>query len=131
METITRVLVCGSRTFNDWNLCNRILTRLCAKWGKIEIVEGGARGADQLAQRYATARALIHTQFTADWNTFGKKAGYIRNNTMGEYARFGKCVAFWDGKSPGTAMMIAIAKDKYDMETWVYNYTDNKLKRVS
>lgn len=131
MEVITKVIICGSRTFNDWPLLKRVCLRILSKRGKIEIVEGGARGADALGAKYADTYAMVHTRFTADWDTFGRKAGYIRNNVMGEYAEFGICIAFWDGKSPGTAMMIALAKDKYNMETWVYNYKENKLKRVS
>lgn len=120
METI-RVLVCGSRTFNDYALLERTLTRICA--GRpVEIVEGGARGADTLAAKFATVHALIHTQFTADWSQFGKKAGYIRNDAMGAYCEFDICVAFWDGFSLGTKMMIDLAQNKYSMLVHVINF---------
>ena len=36
----------------------------------------------------------------------GKKAGYLRNVDMAEYAD--ALVAFWDGKSKGTGHMIDI-----------------------
>lgn len=39
----------------------------------------------------------------ADWTTYGKKAGYIRNEAMAEKAD--AVIVFWDGKSPGAGHM--------------------------
>ena len=44
----------------------------------------------------------------ADWGLHGRRAGYIRNEDMAEYAD--ACIVFWDGKSPGSRHMIEIAK---------------------
>lgn len=44
----------------------------------------------------------------ADWNKYGKSAGYKRNEQMAIYAD--ACLAFWDGKSKGTKHMIGLAK---------------------
>jgi hypothetical protein len=43
-------------------------------------------------------------RYPADWDTFGKSAGYRRNEQMAEDAD--ALVAFWDGESKGTAHMI-------------------------
>lgn len=48
--------------------------------------------------------------FPADWNKHGKAAGPILNAEMAEVAD--ALIAFWDGKSRGTANMIQLAKDK-------------------
>ena len=46
--------------------------------------------------------------FPADWNTYGKSAGFVRNIEMAENAT--ALIAFWDGKSSGTKHMIETAK---------------------
>ena len=48
------------------------------------------------------------------WKKYGKKAGYIRNREMHEFiSHFKKrgVVAFWDGKSKGTAHSFELAKE--------------------
>ena len=74
----------------------------------VEIVSGTARGADQLGERYAREKGFSIKRFPADWS-LGKVAGYLRNKEMAEYAN--GLVAFWDGKSRGTKMMIDLAKE--------------------
>jgi hypothetical protein len=101
-----KVIIAGSRTFNDYELlkrvCNETLTTIT------EIVSGTANGADKLGERYAKEKGYSIKQFPADWNKHGKSAGYIRNKQMAEYAD--ALIAFWDGKSKGTKHMIDLAK---------------------
>ena len=47
----------------------------------------------------------------ADWNKYGKRAGYLRNADMAKEAH--ALIAFWDGKSKGTNHMIQLAKQNY------------------
>lgn len=76
----------------------------------IEVVSGTAKGADLLGEQYAKEKGYTIKRFPADWDTHGKKAGYIRNVQMAGYATH--CVVFWDGKSSGTKMMVDICKQK-------------------
>jgi len=71
------------------------------------VVSGTARGADKWGERYARRFNYIITKFPADWNKYGKSAGYIRNKQMAEYADH--LIAFWDGESKGTKHMINLA----------------------
>ena len=48
--------------------------------------------------------------FPANWNKFGKSAGFRRNEQMAEVAD--ALIAFWDGKSHGTKHMIEIMENK-------------------
>jgi len=89
----------------------------------IEIVSGGAKGADQLGEQYAKENNYNLRIFPADWDKYGKKAGYIRNEEMAKYAD--ACVCFWDGKSKGTKMMIELAK-KYKLKTRLFIVTTNE-----
>ena len=72
---------------------------------EITIVEGGARGTDALAKRYALERGFILKEFPADWDKYGKAAGSIRNSEMMEFVKgmeHRAAVFFWDGRSKGT-----------------------------
>ena len=74
-----------------------------------EIVSGDARGADTLGVEYGTRHGIPVIHFPAQWDTYGKAAGFIRNEEMAEYGDF--LLAFWDGKSHGTKNMIKTMKE--------------------
>jgi hypothetical protein len=109
-----KVLVCGTRTFKDYDLLKEKLDIYLFLLTDPIIVTGGQKlwdhfeqdyvGADRLAEKYATRNMFLLRIFHADWNKLGKKAGPIRNSEMAKHADL--CVAFWDGKSRGTADMI-------------------------
>jgi hypothetical protein len=50
-----------------------------------EIVSGTARGIDTLGEIWARENGVPVVRFPADWNTYGKAAGLIRNSQMAEY----------------------------------------------
>lgn len=72
------------------------------------IISGGARGPDSWAVDRAKTRGLATKVFPADWNAHGKRAGFLRNQTIVDHADV--VVAFWDGQSRGTADTIAKAR---------------------
>lgn len=67
------------------------------------VVEGGAKGADKLANLWAKHAGLRYETFPADWKAHGKAAGPIRNQQMLE-AGVDLCVHFPGGR--GTADMV-------------------------
>lgn len=105
-----KLIIAGSRDFNDYELLKSTLDKVKSHFKEFEVVSGKARGADSLGERYALENSLPIAEFPADWNTLGKKAGYLRNADMAEYAD--GCVVFWDGASKGTQHMINLAKEK-------------------
>lgn len=108
-----KLAIVGSRTFNDYELLKNEINKLISEYNITEITEivsGGAKGADSLAERYAKENNLKLTIFPAEWDKYGKKAGYIRNDKIWQYADLG--VAFWDGKSKGTQHSFKLA-EKY------------------
>ena len=112
------VIVAGSRTFSNYELLKRTLDHLLQNKTEVEIVSGGARGADQLGERYAHERGHKLCVFPADWNRYGKRAGFIRNVHMADYAD--ALVAFrMPGVSKGTDHMLRIAKDRPVMQVRV------------
>ena len=107
-----KIIIAGSRGFTDQAMLNVVVRKCIDKrlrsGEEIEIVSGTARGADQMGEIFAEAEGLTCTRFKADWDLFGKSAGYRRNEQMAEYAD--ALIVFWDGKSRGTRHMINIAK---------------------
>ena len=73
----------------------------------IIIVSGGARGIDKYAETFANRNAIKTKIFEANWNRYGKGAGFIRNQLIIDEAH--KVIAFWDGKSKGTKHSIDLA----------------------
>jgi hypothetical protein len=102
-----RVIIAGSRGFNDYVKLSGVCDFLLQDQTDIEIVSGTAYGADQLGERYAKERGYPVKQFPADWVRHKKAAGYIRNEEMAEYGDM--LIAFWDGESKGTKHMINLA----------------------
>ena len=70
---------------------------------EIEIVEGGARGTDALAKRYATEHGIKCHEFSALWDMHGMSAGPIRNSEMVKFisGKNSKAVFFWDEEFSG------------------------------
>ena len=100
-----RIIVAGGRDFTDYDLmCEKLDFFLKNHAPDIEIVCGEALGADSLGKFYAQRNGYNVLSYPADWNKFGKSAGIRRNKQMADIAD--ALVAFWDGKSRGTANMI-------------------------
>jgi hypothetical protein len=70
-----KILVCGGRDYTDEDKVFEILN----EYLPFELISGGARGADTLAQNYARVRGLIAHIFYPNWSEFGKAAGFIRS----------------------------------------------------
>jgi len=108
-----KVIVAGSRTASGayiYSLLERKLDAILkhkAVTHDIVIVSGKARGADQLGEQYAMSRSFQIESYPAEWDQYGKRAGYIRNEQMAQNAD--ALVALWDGQSRGTKHMIDIA----------------------
>ena len=121
-----RIIIAGSRVFNDYETLKRKVDHLLSNTNEItiEIVSGTAKGTDRLGERYAEEKGYKITRFPADWNTYGKSAGYIRNKQMAEYGEL--LIAFWDGESKGTKMMIELAKES-NVNTIIVKYAWDEL----
>jgi len=115
-ERIMRVLVCGSRSFDDAELIRQVLNGVF--WGTYDprcVIHGGAQGADTLAGEWAQGFGIgSKTQvYPADWERHGRAAVPIRNRQMLAQANPDLVVAFIDKpleQSKGTADMVRIAR---------------------
>ena len=101
-------IIAGSRegvTYEDVELA----VKHCG-WNISHILSGAARGADQLGEQYAKVHGIELTKFPAQWDKFGKSAGYLRNTQLANNSQ--ALIALWDGASRGTSHMIDIARDR-------------------
>ena len=125
-----RVIIAGSRNITNIALVELACYQAVQKWAKdgikdyiTEVVCGEAKGVDTLGKELAQKGKIPVKSFPADWNKYGKRAGYIRNSEMANYAD--ALIAIWDGKSPGTKMMIDLAK-KSGLKVFVFQIGDNQ-----
>lgn len=137
---MVRIIIAGGREFNDYKYleskCHQVFYSLSKEYyvlsghikediSNMEIISGTAKGADTLGEQFAFNYGIKVKRFPANWDAYGKSAGYIRNEQMAKYAVsdgcYGVLVAFWDGKSRGTKHMIDLAK-KHGLTVYVINY---------
>lgn len=98
---MTKVAIVGSRDFPDMAAVVKYVNELPRD---TQVLSGGARGVDTVAEKAAYDRGLSVQVYPADWATYRKRAGYLRNKLMVEAADH--VAAFWDGKSKGTKITI-------------------------
>lgn len=117
-----RTIIAGSRDCTDPDQLLAALAK-CG-WTPSMIISGAARGADRLGEIWAAENNISCERFPADWDHYGKTAGYQRNEQMANNAE--ALIALWDGKSRGTRHMIDIARQK-GLRIYVHNFLDIHL----
>ena len=116
-----RLLVCGGRDYADRHALYKGIADVLNwraygdepndSWlppkGTV-IISGGASGADEMAIDWAIVHWVPFEEYRAEWNKYGKKAGYLRNKRMLDEGQPDHVLAAPGGK--GTANMVALAK---------------------
>lgn len=109
---VRKLLITGSR---DWN--NRVVMdrALFSYWyeadrpSDIVLIHGNANGADKMAAQVWAKQGFAVRAVPADWETFGKRAGIMRNlamlNEEPEHV-----LAFIKNNSPGASHCAAEAE---------------------
>lgn len=109
-----RILVCGSRTWDQPHLIEGALFDALRESPQpkhpFTIIQGMAKGADLQARKIAVKNSWPVEDYPADWQRYGRAAGFIRNQQMLDEGKPDLVLAFWDGKSKGTLHMIDAAK---------------------
>lgn len=122
-----KTIIAGSRTITDLRLIELVIEQ--SQFNITEVVCGGARGVDELGRKWAGNGNKIPVKlFPAQWDTFGKSAGYKRNVQMAEYAD--ALIAIWDGESKGTKHMIDIAH-KHNLRVYIHNQNNTNNDSIS
>ena len=128
-----RVLICGGRNYKDLEggalqVCEALATVPLNPPEKSDVVfiSGCARGADQIPI------SMVEDDkdwggielFPADWNKYGKSAGYVRNSQMLKEGKPDLVIAFEGGR--GTDMMVNLAR-KAGVEVWQFYDRPNTI----
>ena len=100
-----RVIVCGGRSYDEWRTVAHTLDTMDPTISVL--IQGGAPGADRLAEKWANTRGVPVVTYPANWSR-GKKAGPERNDFMLRDSRADLVVAFPGGR--GTEDMIRRAE---------------------
>jgi len=105
-----RVIVCGGRDYSDSLAVERELDALfcAAPMDTMIVIQGAAKGADELARAWAHRRLVEWKNYPADWRAHGKAAGPMRNQRMIDDGRPDLVLAFPGGR--GTADMTRRAQ---------------------
>jgi len=119
-----RVIIAGSRSITDYNLVVEAIKD--SKFDITEIVCGAAQGVDSLGERYAKENKIKLSYFYADWSGLGKKAGFVRNEQMGNFSD--ALIAVYDGYSRGTKHMIDFMQ-KAKKPVYIKYQTDSNLEK--
>ena len=122
---MVRIAIVGSRDFNNYEylkfeLLKHINKRLDSTVIPgmpyqrvdldVEIVSGGAKGADTLAEKFADEFGFEKLIFKPDWDLYGKRAGFVRNAKIVDNCDV--LFAFQINKSKGTQHSIDLAREK-------------------
>lgn len=91
---MTRVLVTGSRDYDDQEYLWVMLDEYHKEHNIELIIEGGARGADLMARNWAYHNRIPWVTFPAKWHKYGIAAGPLRNKEMLEMGEPDVVLAF-------------------------------------
>ncbi len=133
MEKNNNIGIVGSRSFNNREVLDSVLSKIMLSEGKpTNVVSGGASGADTLGSDWADDNGVSKLIFEPRYSDFPKKtrrweAPKARNTTIVENSDV--LVAFWDMKSTGTKDSIdkALARG---VNTYIYNINNGDLTKV-
>jgi hypothetical protein len=121
LNKIKWLIVSGGRDYKFSDLDRNILSNIFNKHNFNGIITGGSTGADECAEKWARNLGIPLLIFPADWDTYGKAAGPIRNEIMSEVAN---SVLFFPG-GKGTSNMRKHATNNF---LTIYDAEDEKKK---
>lgn len=135
-----RILTTGSREWADWKTIWRVLNGICVEFDlnfdpdeygntmpddrKFAIIHGDCpKGADHWVDQWCIGNFFIPERHPANWETFGKRAGFVRNAEMVDLGA-DLCLAFVKNKSKGATHTANLAMRAGIETRW---YTDGNL----
>lgn len=113
-----RVLITGSRDWDDRSILAQVLLNAemtaipeHGRLAKMLLVSGACpTGADRIAEEYAEEWGWKIERHPADWDQYGKRAGFLRNSEM-VHLGADVCLAFIKNESRGASMTARLAEE--------------------
>lgn len=110
-----RILITGSRDWTDVETIRHVLDTITQEWARtygsvdLTLVSGACpTGADAMAEYIGDVYGWTIERHPADWDTHGKRAGYVRNAHMVSLGA-DVCLAFILNHSKGATMCSSLA----------------------
>lgn len=118
-----RILISGSRDWDDNVFIERAIISAmnllfpsaspfdCGHWDDVTVVHGDCpTGADSIANSFCIRNSVPVERHPADWEQFGKRAGYLRNQEMVD-AGADIVLVFNKNSSRGASMTAKLARE--------------------
>lgn len=121
-----RIIIAGSRSIDQVTFSQAISHCPWLSQATV-ILSGGARGVDQLAEKWAKEQDYPLSIHKPDWKRYGRGAGLIRNRSMVDDAD--ALLAIWDGHSRGTCHVIEYAHSK-SLKVGIYRLDAEKYHEL-
>lgn len=118
-----RIAIVGSRSFTNLGAVEAFVLQQYHQSEIVEVVSGGAYGADWLGKRFAEKYDIPYKELKPNWQRYGKQAGFLRNIEIVNLVD--EVFAFWDGESKGTKHTIDIATEN-DKPCYIYNVKERE-----
>lgn len=106
-----RLAISGSRSFRHDHHRSVVLSALDVLHSQTpitEILTGDAAGPDRFAADWARTHGVPCHVLCPDWRRYDRRAGLVRDDQIVAGAE--RLLAFWDGRSRGTAYTIRAAR---------------------
>lgn len=113
-----RILITGSREWMNVDLIRTIFEGTKFNSAATTLVSGHCRGADLLCERIAKELGWMIEPHEADWELFGKRAGYIRNVHMVSLGA-DICLAFIKDHSKGSTNTAYLSRTA-NIQTYIF-----------
>lgn len=119
---VLKFAIIGSRKFGNLEKIEEVIEDqifpLVKLGHDVMVFSGGASGVDTYAKLYCDNLKIPFTVFEAEWNKWGKGAGFRRNLKI--ILNSDIVFAFWNGDSKGTAHSIKLAY-KHQKELMIFS----------
>ena len=102
-----RLIVAGSREIHNVDLIETHMLAFEDRYGLFDLICGMARGVDMAAHDIAESYRIPIHEYPAEWDKYGRGAGYRRNVEMAQAAD--ALLLVWDGESRGSKHMLDVA----------------------
>ena len=102
-----RTIIAGSRSITDIQYIRDAIE--FSGFEITKVISGAAKGVDYLGELWAAENNIFTELYPAQWERYGRGAGFKRNALMATKAD--ALIAVWDGKSSGTHHMIQMANN--------------------
>lgn len=123
-----KTIIAGSRSISSYALVHRAIEASGIADQITEVFSGHAAGVDITGEKWANSKGIPVRVFPADWSTYGRGAGPMRNVEMAMAAN--ALIAIWDGRSTGTKHMIKVATEM-GLRVFVWDVREERKRRAA